>query len=152
MATESNDHSDGPVVVRRFRDMPEAIAARMTLEAAGIECYLQDETVIRLDWLWSNLMGGLKLVVRKSDADEAKKVLDEGTPKKFDVEGVGEYEQPHCPACGSLDVSCDELRKRVAGAGLMLNLPIAMTAKGWHCHFCNHRWGRRQDGGPQRKE
>jgi len=132
--------------------MPEAFAARAVLEAAGFECCLFDEVVIRLDWLWSNAMGNLKLVVRGQEADEAKQVLDQNTPEKFDVEGVGEYEQPQCPACGSLDVSCDELRKRMAGAGLMFGLPILTNEKGWHCHSCNHRWGRIEDGGSQKKE
>ena len=39
----------------KVSDMPEAMAARMTLESAGIDCYLYDETVVRMDWLWSNL-------------------------------------------------------------------------------------------------
>src|SRR5208337_971315 len=124
MTTDSNDSDGAPVILRRFRDMPEAFAARAALEAAGFECCLFDETVVRLDWLWSNLLGGLKLVVRKSDADEARKILDERSPAKFDVEGVGEYEQPHCPSCGSLDVSCDEFKKNILAAGLFLGFPI----------------------------
>ncbi len=147
MTTENNNPSDAPAVVRTFRDMPEAFAARAALEGAGIECYLQDETVVRLDWLWSNLLGGLKLVVKKSNADEARKILDERSPAKFDVEGVGEYEQPHCPSCGSLDVSCDEFKKNILAAGLFLGFPIPIVEKGWHCHSCEHRWrGNEEDG------
>jgi|SRR5208337_1463468 len=149
MTTDSNDSDGAPVILRRFRDMPEAFAARAALEAAGFECCLFDEVVIRLDWLWSNLLGGLKLVVRKSDAEEAKKILDEKTSKKFDVEGVGVYEQPHCASCGSMDVSWKELKKNIASAGLLVGLPIILNEKGWHCHSCNHRWGRKQDGSPQ---
>jgi|SRR5208283_5731412 len=152
MKTESDDPENAPEVVRKYRDMPEAVAARMTLESAGIECYLYDESVVRMDWLWSNALGGMKLVVRKKDADEARKILDQPARESFDVEGIGEYEQPRCPACGSLDVSCDELRKSVAGASLMLGVPIAMTADGWHCRSCGHRWGREKDGLPQKEE
>ena len=78
------DSGDAPVVLQAFRDFPEALAARMTLESAGIECSLFDETFIRLDWLCSNALGGIKLVVRKSDADEALRILEEKAPENFD--------------------------------------------------------------------
>ena len=67
------------------------------------------------------------------------------------MEGVGEYEQPHCPTCGSLDVSWKELMKNIACAGLLIGVPIIINEKGWHCHSCNHRWGRKQDDGPPGK-
>lgn len=79
-ATGLGDPVDAPVVLRAFRDMPEALAARMTLESAGIECSLFDETFIRMDWFCSNALGGIKVVVRESDADEAIKILDENGP------------------------------------------------------------------------
>jgi len=78
------DSGDAPVVLQAFRDFPEALAARMTLESAGIECSLFDETFIRLDWFCSNALGGIKLVVRKSDAGEALRILDEKAPENFD--------------------------------------------------------------------
>ena len=83
----SGDHEDAPVVLRIYRDMPEALAAKMTLESAGIECSLFDETFVRMDWLCSNAVGGMKLVARKSDADEALKILDENVPENSEPEG-----------------------------------------------------------------
>jgi hypothetical protein len=134
------DVGNTPVVIRHYRDIPEAMTDRMILEAADIDCYLYDENMVRLDWLWSNLLGGLKLVVRQSDVEDAEKVLTSKPDGKFDVEGVGEYEQEQCPKCGSKDVSCDELLKRIAGAGLLLGLPIAIHQSGWNCHSCGHTW------------
>jgi len=147
--TSDSEHPDGgPMVVRRYRDMPEAFVARAALESAGIGCYLFDEVVIGMDWFWSNALGNLRLVVRRGEADEAKKILDEETPEKFDVEGIGEYEQPRCPLCGSLDVSGEELIKKIAFPALLfLGLPILINEKGWHCHACDHRWGREGNGG-----
>jgi len=92
------------VVLRRFRDMPDAFLFGSILDSAEIECYLADENTIRMDWFWSNFLGGIKLCVRKADADEASSLLEQGVPEKFDVEGVGEYQQPRCPKCQSLDV------------------------------------------------
>jgi hypothetical protein len=139
-AEAKEDVGNTPVVIRQYRDIPEAMTDRMILETASIDCYLYDENMVRLDWLWSNLLGGLKLVVRQSDVEDAEKALISKPDEKFDVEGVGEYAQELCPKCGSKDVSCDELLKRVAGAGLFLGLPIAMHQKGWNCHSCGHIW------------
>ena len=47
-----------------------------------------------MDWFWSNLLGGIKLCVRESDADAASDLLDLDIPENFDFAGVGEYEQP----------------------------------------------------------
>lgn len=68
----------GPLVmVQRYRDMPEAQVAESLLDSAGIDCFLADENTIRMDWLWSNLLGGFKLMVRPEDLDEAKRALEE---------------------------------------------------------------------------
>ena len=77
IAKPADDPGNRPVVVRRYRDMPEAFVARSVLEDAGIECLLQDDNVVRMDWLWSNAMGGIKLVVRQKDAEESEKLLSE---------------------------------------------------------------------------
>jgi hypothetical protein len=71
------DLGNEPVILRRYRDMPAAFVEKSVLEDAGIECYLQDDNVVRMDWLWSNAMGGIKLIVREKDAEEAEKVLSQ---------------------------------------------------------------------------
>ncbi len=70
--------ADRPVILRRYSEMPAAFVEKSVLEDAGIECYLQDENVVRLDWFWSNAMGGIKLIVREKDAVEAEKILSQG--------------------------------------------------------------------------
>ena len=56
------------VTIRQFRDLPEALLAKGSLESAGIECFLADENLVRLDWFISNFIGGIKLKVRVPDA------------------------------------------------------------------------------------
>ncbi|HET8827600.1 MAG TPA: hypothetical protein VFM77_20840, partial [Terriglobales bacterium] len=46
------------VLLRRFRDLPEALLAKGMLESAGIPCFLADDNMVRLDWFISNLLGG----------------------------------------------------------------------------------------------
>src|ERR1700694_5419834 len=64
------------VTVRKFRDLAAALLAKGSLDSAVIEAFLVDDNVIRLDWFWSNLMGGIKLQVNRDDAEEAIGVLD----------------------------------------------------------------------------
>src|ERR1700722_5151611 len=71
---------DKPVILRRYRDMPEALVDKSILDGAGMESFLQDANVVRMDWLWSNAMGGVKLIVRENDAEEAEKILSQGPP------------------------------------------------------------------------
>ena len=48
---------DEMVTVRQYRGPAEAGHAKCALDSAGIQCYLRDENIVRLDWLWSNLLG-----------------------------------------------------------------------------------------------
>jgi hypothetical protein len=129
-----------PVIVRRYRDLPEASIAKSILDSAGIESFLADDNMVRLDWFYSNLVGGIKILVREEDAETAAKLLEQEVPEKFDVEGIGEYEQPRCPNCKSLDVSFNGLDKRMTYTAMFVNLPIPITNKDWKCHACGHEW------------
>ena len=68
---------DRPVILRTYRDMPQAFVEKSVLDDVGISCFLQDDNVIRMDWLWSNAIGGIKLMVRQRDAIEAGRILKE---------------------------------------------------------------------------
>jgi hypothetical protein len=136
----SKDEALRPVMVGRYRNSPEAMVAKSMMDSAGIESILSDENLVRLDWFYSNLVGGIKLMVREEDAETARKVLEQNIPEKLEVTGVGEYLQPPCPQCGSLDVSFNELNKQIAYPGFFLGLPIHVNRKGGKCHACGHEW------------
>lgn len=70
------------LTIRQFRDLPEALLAKSVLDSAGIECFLGDDNLIRMDWLWSNLLGGIKLRVRQEDALVASRLLEGGEPRR----------------------------------------------------------------------
>ena len=128
------------VVVKQFRDLPEALLAKGSLESAGIECSLGDDNMVRMDWFISNLVGGAKLCVRPEDAEAAVEILEEPFPENFDVDGVGNYEQPKCPECSSLDISYETLNKPVAYTSAWLGVPVPVPRKRWHCNSCGEKW------------
>jgi hypothetical protein len=131
---------DETVTLRQFRDLPEALLAKGSLESAGIQAYLVDDNMVRLDWFISNLLGGIKLKVRAEDAEAASEILDRPIPEILDVEGVGDFEQPKCPRCQSLEVSCDELNKGISYWTAYAGVPVPVYKKGWTCHACGNAW------------
>ena len=80
------------VVLRAFRDVPEALLAKGRLEACGIECFLADENMVRMDWFISNLLGGVKLMVQPADFSKASRILSEPTASQSDSEWEGSFE------------------------------------------------------------
>jgi hypothetical protein len=125
--------------IRKFRDLPEALFAKGSLESAGIECAMLDDNMVRLDWFISNLLGGVKLQVRAEDASIAEEILSQPIPENFDVTGIGEYEQPRCPKCHSLDVNFREVTP-AAYVSAYVNMPIPFHRRAWRCHSCDAEW------------
>jgi len=128
------------VTVRQFRDLPEALLAKGSLESSGIECFLADDNLVRLDWFISNFIGGIKLNVRPADAENAQKLLDEPILEGLYVQGVGLYEQPRCPKCQSLDVNFQELDRPIAYMSAFLRVPMPIQRPAWRCHACDAEW------------
>jgi hypothetical protein len=128
------------VTIRQFRDLPEALLARGSLESAGIQCFLGDENLVRLDWFISNFIGGIKLCVKVQDAENADKLLSEGILEGIYVQGIGLYEQPRCPKCKSLDVNFQELDRPIAYMSAFLRVPLPVQRKAWHCQICDAEW------------
>ncbi len=128
------------VVVRQFRDLHEALLAKGCLESAGIPADLVDDNMVRLDWFYSNLLGGIKLKVRPEDVEAANQILDQPIPEQLDVDGVGTYDQPRCPKCGALDVNFQELNKLLSFGSAYLGVPIPVHTTAWTCHACRNQW------------
>lgn len=73
------------VTLRTFTNVQEALFAKSVLDSAGIESFLADENLIRLDWFLSNAIGGIKLWVKEEDAATAEAILDQSRPESFDA-------------------------------------------------------------------
>ena len=137
------------ITIRQFRDLPEALLAKGSLDSAGIECALVDDNMVRMDWFISNFIGGVKLQVQPDEVEAAIEVLDQPIPEGFDVAGVGQYQQPHCPRCQSLDVNFQEVAP-AAFLTTMVSMPIPFHRRAWRCHSCDAEW--EDDGVPETPE
>jgi XTP/dITP diphosphohydrolase len=130
------------VTIRRFRDLPAAHVALSKLESAGITCELADDEMVRMDWFYSNMIGGVRLQVAEDEIEDAEQVLAELPPALLGPEGVGsQYAQPICPHCGSIDVFHENRPTAVSLFALTyLSAPINSGVDRMKCNDCGHMW------------
>jgi hypothetical protein len=151
------------VTIRKFRDLPEAFIARSVLENAGIECFLQDENTIRMEWLWSNMMGGARLQVAIEDETAATEALSQPIPASFAIDSEPDFVQPQCPKCGSLNVEPNDRGRKVAATSVMflsqlfpivVALPALLAQRSlyyshaWKCSACECVWQYQDEAEP----
>lgn len=68
------------VTVATFHNEMEYLLARTRLESADIECFAQDENMLRIAAWHSHIFGGIKLQVRESEAESAFAILRHTAP------------------------------------------------------------------------
>ena len=133
------------VRIRQFVNVAPALLAKSVLDSAGIECFLADENTVRIDWLYSNAIGGVKLLVREEDAEAASELLDQAPLNEFEIPESGMFKQPQCPKCGSNDVSYKGLMRNlaygtIAAATFAVGIPFPVSHIAWYCKNCKNVW------------
>ena len=130
------------VTVQRYRDLAEAYAGRSLLESAGIPAWIADENLVRMDWFYSNLVGGMRLQVEERDAADARGILEEEPPKTITYGEDEAYVQPTCPKCGSSEITLGNGTERGPSlvALYMFAIPVPSREEIWHCNGCGARW------------
>jgi hypothetical protein len=68
------------ITVAVFHSQAEFLLARTRLESADIECFAYDENMLRIGGWHSHILGGIKLQVRESEAQDALAVLHQTAP------------------------------------------------------------------------
>lgn len=149
-------------VVARFSFPHEAHLAKTNLEAAGIESTLADEHTVNMQWLYSDAIGGVRLLVEDSDAEAALTILqadfseclDDGA-NAFEVDAFGadasgvtaagvrasgqrvSDERDSCPCCGSTQlVPYTKGKKPAFVVFLLLGFPLFFYQHGYQCKSC----------------
>lgn len=65
------------VTIRTFQNYFTAHILLSRFRDSGIECFLKDEFLVTVDPILSNAVGGIKLVVKKEDEEEANLLLQQ---------------------------------------------------------------------------
>jgi hypothetical protein len=76
--------------VRTYWNLIEAELAKGLLDAEGIEAFLFDDNMIRMDYFQASALGGIKLRVDRKNLEEANLILNEkeaapGTPEDEEI-------------------------------------------------------------------
>jgi hypothetical protein len=138
------------VTVRRCRDLAEAYVGRSSLESAGIPAWIADENLVRMDWFYSNMVGGMRLQVDERDEAAAREILQEGVPGTITYGQDEVFAQPTCPKCGSAEITLGDgtERGRSLAALYVLSIPVPPRVAAWHCEACCAEWVDTGDGEP----
>jgi hypothetical protein len=67
---------DEPVTIAVFDNPVQANLVKNQLADEGVQARLVDEHSVGMNWMLTNAIGGIKLVVRGSDYQDANKILD----------------------------------------------------------------------------
>ena len=128
------------ITVASYSRPVEAHLARTRLEADGITCVVSDEYLVRVDWLLSNAVGGVKLMVPSWEADRAKEIL-RPRPRLVVVAGAGSEEEMICPRCHCDDVYFTRFSRRMeAMSVLLLGFIVPWRKRRWACKECGYEW------------
>jgi putative signal transducing protein len=74
MQSSKDQEAREVVTIRQFGNMPEALLAQGCLDAAGVESFLADINVSRLEW---PITRGVRLQVNAEDAETATALLEQ---------------------------------------------------------------------------
>ncbi|WP_163131514.1 DUF2007 domain-containing protein [Agarivorans sp. Alg241-V36] len=128
------------VVVARYSYPHEAQIAKASLLSANIPCALNDEHTINMQWLYSDAVGGIRLMVKESDAEQAWQILQQDY--STDVEELfPEQTIMTCPNCGSENIRAFTKGKRSAFLVFLLaGFPLFFYQHGFKCDSCKAFW------------
>lgn len=126
------------IIIARFSFPHEAHIAKASLEAAGIKSYIADEHTVNAQWLYSNALGGVRLLVSENDAEEACQLLNSDFSQSVENEAdIISDVTTTCPFCGSNDLSPYTKGKRPAFlVFLLLGFPLFFLKHGYKCNHC----------------
>ena len=128
------------VVVARYSYPLEAQIAKSNLEAAGISAHIADVHTINTNWLYSDALGGVRLMVDSDNVQEAEEILRQDFSQSV-IEEAGEDEEEtsqwRCSHCGSSNVIPFTKGKRPAFVVfILLGFPLFKYQHGIKCNDC----------------
>ena len=121
--------------VATFWKPEEAHLFRMRLASSGIDSFIQDESIIQLDMLFANVLGGVRVQVAEEDVPAVRELLaeDPGVPAEAD--------EPRCPKCGATAIETEQFSRWFAYLTLVLiHIPILYFRRRLRCGSCLHTW------------
>jgi hypothetical protein len=112
------------------------------LSSEGIEAFLKDDNIVSINPIYAHAVGGIKLLVREEDYDEALEILNVNDFEDLRDEYPGEEisGQRSCIRCGSINIY---QKSSWLGGLLFLALffiPLTWKKEKFLCMDCSYEW------------
>lgn len=122
--------------VAAYSYLHDAVFAKSCLESEGIPAVIENENLIRLDWLFMNALGGLRIQVLDEDAARAREILARPEPSADEPSGDA-LAAEHCKRCGSQATEAIETRRKVGHMlWLLTGFPFVRPGDQRRCASC----------------
>ncbi|WP_026958774.1 DUF2007 domain-containing protein [Aliagarivorans taiwanensis] len=131
------------VVVARFSFPHEAHIARSMLESEGVPAFVADEHTVNMQWLYSNAIGGVRLLAPTEHAKRAIELLQQDHSDALCEVLAEEYPDTAevCPDCGAIEIEPYTQGKKAAFVVfLLLGFPLFFYKHGLRCRRCGCFW------------
>jgi len=109
------------------------------LGAFGVEAILTDDHTIDANWMWSNLLGGVKVQVSESKAAEARSLIEAEPGNEQDANET-EISITICPICSSSESRYFLDKRGSFLTWLVLGFPVIPSISKRACANCGHKW------------
>jgi len=118
------------------------------LESEGIKTILKDELTTQVNNMYSNAVGGVKVMVRDEDYENAQLILQNGgylnpeiTPKIEIVYRTSTTDNKQCPFCHSENIGKKKMPDVIMLiASILLGLIIPIFRRTDMCFDCGKEW------------
>ena len=107
------------------------------LESEGLECWLQDENTVTIYPVWTNAVGGIKLLVKKEDVPRARQIF-------WEIEN-NRKQTIECPKCRGHNIELVSTPRKasnwIAAIFTWFSGGFAVAVdKVNHCFDCGHEF------------
>lgn len=134
-------------ILRTYDNYLEAEIVKGRLEEENITVSIKDEHTVTMNWMWSQALGGIKLIVDEKDYEKANQILqsletsfqEQQKEAAFDDDTSIQLDPNNriCIHCGSKNTKLQTINKTWAyRTMLVLGFPIKIKEDKWHCFHC----------------
>lgn len=129
------------VEIANYTDPLDANILKARLDAEGISAYIANENHIQMNWLYSQALGGARVMVQAEDAEQAAELVEQLNNGDLAIADDDSDAYPACPRCGGLAFSYPQTTRRIAFASLFfLNIPLPFKRRERPvCDNCGYR-------------
>jgi len=125
-------------LLKTFLSPVDANITKGLLESNGLEAFIFDENTLSVDPILTTALGGIRLMVRSSEYENASVILNE-----VNEVNIKEQSNLKCPVCGSSDIIIKNPPNWTYFIIMLFTFastPTAGNRKKYVCNVCRHRW------------